>query len=219
MKKTLHLNGLVFLVIILACGTGLLHPLDPAKEINQYNHEIFTTGSGLPQSSVLSIIRTSDGYLWMATYEGLARFDGIRFRVFDKSNTPEMESNRIKTLCEDHTGTLWAGTSAGLLRFRNGKFKKYTTGNGLSNDFVLCITEGKPGTIWVGTTDGLNRLENETFTIYTRKHGLSHNHISALVTDSSGCIGIGTAEGLNTCKPVTGEIKHRAAETGLAGNE
>ena len=71
------------------------------------------------------MVQTRDGYLWLGTYEGLARFDGLTFTVFDKSNTPEMESNGIKALAEDREGRLWVGTTAGLLRYSQGRFERF----------------------------------------------------------------------------------------------
>ena len=66
----------VLLILMLWSGTGLLsYGLDPARNIDQYNLETYTTEDGLPQSSVLSVVQTRDGYLWLATYEGIARFD------------------------------------------------------------------------------------------------------------------------------------------------
>src|SRR5579863_3527224 len=64
--------------------------LDPVKAITQYVHDVWQTEAGLPQNSVLTIAQTLDGYLWLGTEEGLVRFDGSRFAVFDKSNTPAL---------------------------------------------------------------------------------------------------------------------------------
>ncbi len=185
-----------FLICIFVLGSGsVLHGLDPTRAIREYNVETYTTEDGLPQSSVLTIVQTKDGYLWMGTYEGVARFDGIGFRVFDTANTPGMDSNRIKELLEDSKGNLWIATSAGLLCYRNGSFKNYTTGNGLSNNFVVCLCEDRQGRIWVGTTAGLSRFENGVFTPYTQQQGLTQNYISALVEDNEGNLLIGTSGG------------------------
>jgi ligand-binding sensor domain-containing protein len=71
----------------------------------------------LPQDSVLSIVKTGDGYLWVGTYEGLAHFDGVDFTVYDSVNTPEMKSNFVRALVEDRAGNLWVGVDGGgLLR-------------------------------------------------------------------------------------------------------
>ena len=63
----------------------------------------------MPQNGVSAIVQTRDGYLWIGTYGGLARFDGVRFAVFDNNNTPAMFSSRVTSLFEDSTGTLWIG--------------------------------------------------------------------------------------------------------------
>ncbi|MGD2091964.1 MAG: two-component regulator propeller domain-containing protein [Candidatus Aminicenantes bacterium] len=199
-----------FLICVFILGSGsILLSLDPTREIQEYNLETYTTEDGLPQSSVLTIVQTQDGYLWLGTYEGVARFDGIGFRLFDTANTPEMDSNRIKALLEDSKGNLWIATSGGLLCYRNGYFKNYTTKNGLSNNFVICLCEDRQGRIWVGTTDGLNRFEKGVFTSYTQKHGLTQNYISALVEDNEGTLWIGTSGGgLHHIDVNNGKITH-----------
>ncbi len=72
----------------------------------QYRFDSWTTDDGLPQNSVLSIVKTRDGYLWVGTFEGLARFDGVDFTVFDSVNTPEMKSNTVRVLLEGRAGNL-----------------------------------------------------------------------------------------------------------------
>ena len=80
------------------------------------------TENGLPQNTVQAIIQTRDGYLWIGTQEGLARFDGLNFTVFDKENTPAFKSNDIRFLHEDQQGRLWISTSYGLVCRHNGQF-------------------------------------------------------------------------------------------------
>src|SRR5688500_2945018 len=80
----------------------------------QYRFDNWTTKDGLPQNTVAAITQTPDGYLWLATADGLVRFDGVHFTVFDKSNFPGMFSNRFLSLYSDDQGSLWAGTEAGL---------------------------------------------------------------------------------------------------------
>ena len=70
----------------------------------------WSTGEGLPQSSVISVIQTRDGYLWLGTLNGLVRFDGNRFTVFDEEKTPGLNSDRIIYLFEDSHTNLWIGT-------------------------------------------------------------------------------------------------------------
>ena len=76
----------------------------------QYRFDNWTTDNGLPQNSVYAITQTRDGYIWLTTSDGLVRFDGVRFTVFDQSNTRGITSNRLTDLYEDPEGTLWIGS-------------------------------------------------------------------------------------------------------------
>ena len=92
----------------------------------QYQIESWTTDRGLPQNTVYSVAKTPDGYLWLATLDGLVRFDGVRFTVFNKQNSAGINSNRFTQLVVDGQGALWAGTeSDGITRFRDGKFQTF----------------------------------------------------------------------------------------------
>jgi len=78
----------------IAALSGQAQPsLDPTKALSQLRHDVWGTREGLPQNTVPAIAQTKDGYLWLGTELGLARFDGLRFTVFDMSNTPELKSN------------------------------------------------------------------------------------------------------------------------------
>lgn len=102
----------------------------------QYRFDSWTTDNGLPQNSVYSIAQTSDGYLWLTTLDGLVRFDGVRFEVFNKGNSSGLKNNRLRKIFVAPNDVLWLLTkSAGLVRFRNGEFKTFTVADGLlSND-------------------------------------------------------------------------------------
>ncbi len=92
----------------------------------QYRIDHWTADDGLPQNSVYGMVQTQDGYLWMATVDGLARFDGVRFTVFNKSNSPGIVNNRFMSLFETAGGDLWAGTEeSGAARFRVGRFEHF----------------------------------------------------------------------------------------------
>ncbi len=109
---------------------------------------------GLPQNSVNAICQTRDGYLWLATFGGLVRFDGVKFTVFDRFNTPGMKADRCLALYEDTRARLWIGTENGLILYSNGKFKTYQTEDGLPSEIVGKIFEDHRGVIWA-LSDGL----------------------------------------------------------------
>ena len=81
--------------------------------VAQYRFDHWTADNGLPQNSVRDIVQTRDGYLWFATFDGLVRFDGVRFTVFNKGNSPGMAGNRFTWLFEDRFGDLWATLDTG----------------------------------------------------------------------------------------------------------
>jgi signal transduction histidine kinase/ligand-binding sensor domain-containing protein len=98
----------------------------------QYRIDHWTADDGLPQNSVYGIVQTRDGYLWLATVDGLARFDGARFTVFNKSNSPGIINNRFISLFQDPRGDLWAGTEeSGIVRFSGGRFEQFGADAGI----------------------------------------------------------------------------------------
>src|SRR3954454_23992137 len=94
-------------------GPSAAVALDAHRSMRQYVHRVWQTEQGLPQNSVVAIAQTPDGYLWIGTQEGLGRFDGMRFSVFDATNTPALASNAIVALQTDRQGALWIGTENG----------------------------------------------------------------------------------------------------------
>jgi ligand-binding sensor domain-containing protein/signal transduction histidine kinase len=181
---------------------GVAFALDPKKGITQYVHDVWTTENGLPQNSILSITQTRDGYLWLGTWGGLARFDGVRFTVFERGNTPALNNNYIYALYEGRDGSLWIGTGGGgLTRFRDGKFTTYTTNDGLSINDLRSVCEDDVGNLWIGTMGGgLNRFSDGRFTVFTTRDGLSSNFVYSLYKDRKGSLWAGTSGGLSRFK-------------------
>jgi ligand-binding sensor domain-containing protein len=105
-----------------------------------YRFDSWTTDNGLPQNVVYAITQTRDGYLWLTTFDGLVRYDGVRFTVFDKGNSKGLVSNRFSALLEDTDGSLWIGTiDSGLTRLRDSVFTSFTTADGLPNNQIHSI--------------------------------------------------------------------------------
>jgi ligand-binding sensor domain-containing protein len=129
----------------------------------RYHFDSWTTENGLPQNAIWAMCQNRDGYIWLATGDGLLRFDGAHFRVFDSINTPELKVNGFSPsgLLEDRQGALWAGTwSGGAVRYHGGVFTEYTTKDGLPSDQVVRIDQDTEGTVWIFTNSGLARWEN-----------------------------------------------------------
>ncbi len=112
-------------------------------------HQRFTTEDGLPANIVKAVLQARNGYLWVGTEEGLARFDGRRFQPFTAENTPALKAigQTVWSLSEDTDGTIWAGIFGGLLRIRGLGFTAFT--NGLPQRFVLQAEPAGDGSVWV----------------------------------------------------------------------
>jgi signal transduction histidine kinase/ligand-binding sensor domain-containing protein len=122
----------------------------------QYRFDSWTTDNGLPQNSITGITQTKDGYLWLTTFDGLVRFDGVRFTVFERTGTRGLPSNRLTTLFADRAGTLWIGTEdSGLVRYQDGVFTAFTTEHGLPHNLVRWIYEDDAGTLVIVTQGGI----------------------------------------------------------------
>ena len=117
-----------------------------------YRFDHWTTDNGLPHNFIRDILQTRDGYLWLTTLDGLVRYDGVRFTVFDKSNTPGLTSNSFSVLAEDAAGTLWIGTNnAGLTRYQNGVFHTFTTADGLPENTIRRLYPDPQGGLLITT--------------------------------------------------------------------
>ena len=169
--------------------------LEPRKALTQYTHQTWQAHEGLPQNSILAMVQGRQGYLWLGTQEGLVRFDGVRFTVFERAQTG-LSHNFVRALREDRSGALWIGTNGGgVNRLQNGVFQAFRRREGLPSDEVNCIYEDQAGTVWVGTTAGLVRLEGSRFTTDSVPPDLRKRDIRALGEDGDGNLWSGADDG------------------------
>lgn len=159
----------------------------------------FTADDGLPQSGVNAIIQSTDGYLWIGTFGGLARFDGARFEVFRAhadASRPAVGgpgSDRILALQEDDAGRLWIGTQdAGLSVFERGRFRHLPVCGGECE--VYDILQPADGRIWIASDAGLFRVDPENGQAERMEEA---RRARALATDGEGRLFVGGPEGLH----------------------
>lgn len=125
----------------------------------KYSIQTWTTENGLPQNSINDIVQTNDGYLWLATFDGLVRFDGLKFEVYNTSNTPEIKVNGVKRLFVDNKGYLWIiCTDGNLISYYQKKFQQHilpskviifnpSIGNWANNGIIVACENNKIYTI------------------------------------------------------------------------
>jgi ligand-binding sensor domain-containing protein len=178
------------LVALLSAGPALA--ADPGVAPRSFLETSWDVKDGLPDKSVNVVLQTQDGYLWLGTDKGLARFDGVRFQVFDTWNTKELHSDRISALCEDEHGILWIGTKGGgVTRYAQGAFSHA----GLSSQFVSALGVDRQGQIWVGTSGGgLFAFRAGNFSGYSTSSGMPDLFVLAVGVSRDGTVWLGTRD-------------------------
>src|ERR1700694_5959357 len=157
--------GKLFCLFVLLTSS-LAFSMDPSTPVRQYVRTTWDTGANLPANAVDAILQSEDGFIWVGTQQGLARFDGTLFTTFDKNNTREkIKHSYIRSLLEDkQEKTLWIGTfGGGLARYTAGEFQSYTEQDGLPGKFILALAQDRQGTLWIGTDRGLAEFKGGKF--------------------------------------------------------
>jgi PAS domain S-box-containing protein len=170
----------------------------------QYVHSVWQIEDGLPQNTITAILQSREGYLWLGTFGGVARFDGVRFTIFDSANTPGLAGDRVLSLHQDHDGDLWIGTQDnGVSRLHQGKATTYTVRDGLPDAFVSSIREDRHGRLWINTARGVARFEHGKMTPYPVHQGRTVAEFCLEARD--GALWFRTAESLLRFSPA-GEV-------------
>jgi PAS domain S-box-containing protein len=147
-------------LLMLLCGGFVLSGFGAGQQTvgtdPTYLIKTWETDDGLPENSATAMAQTLDGYLWFGTYNGLVRFDGVKFTVFDSANTPQLPSNEIVSLYCDRSGRLWVGTLRGLVMKEeaSARWRTFTTNDGWAGNHVRTFTERANGDLLVTTFDG-----------------------------------------------------------------
>jgi len=196
-------------------------PILNIQSSQQFRFEHLTPETGLSQSVVVDILQDQQGFLWLATQDGLNRYDGYDFKVFryDPRDPASLNSNNILSIDIDANGRLWIGTnSGGLNRYDpgTGQFAHYVHNpadpNSLSENSVTAVLVDQQGMIWAGaSSSGLNRLDPASGEITRYQHdpadptSLSSNSISGMALGYDGALWFSTYDGgLNRLEPDTG---------------
>ncbi len=187
------------------------HALDPHRALNQYGLKQWGPENGLPCHSILSVVQSSDGYLWLGTEEGLVRFDGLRAKVFDETSNPELGNSFIFVVASDplRPGSLLVGNYSGVFSFQADTARPFraaaktttaATAGGLASvgRSVRAINRDEAnGTLWVGTSQGLFCVCPDGRVLGPDEAaGRPQAPVFALCRDGAGRLCAGTAQGL-----------------------
>ncbi len=167
------------------CGRAPASPLH--KSLTQYSRAVWTQQQGLPQDTVHAIVQTTDGYLWLGTDEGLARFDGYEFVTFTKEHD-ELPGDSITSLAAGHDGSLWIGTPDGLARYDGKHFRKYNPKDGLPDGDIESLLADRAGNLWMVVGGSVSRFDGSRFTDYRAGREIPLNRVRALSEDRGGTV-------------------------------
>jgi len=149
---------------------GLLFPSGAGVAADQPAPELpglfvtsqWTSEQGLPENGVNRILQTRDGYLWVTTWNGVARFDGQRIKPIRLRDG--IPTTQTVDLAEDGQGNLWISTlNGGLVRYKEGRIQMFTRSNGLPTDSLRSLAVDGSGQLWIGMYPGLARFDGRTF--------------------------------------------------------
>lgn len=215
-RKVLSLQNSRSLWIKTICLTVLIYlnlSLNLYAQMNDIKFERISIEQGLSQATVWAIMQDSKGFMWFGTADGLNKYDGYSFTVYnhDPRDSTLISNNTIIAIYEDKSGTLWIGTRGGGLNRFDRETEKFThyghdpsNTNSLSDNHILSIHEDKAGALWIGTEyGGFNKFDRETERFEPYKHdpanpnSLSSDHIVRICEDKTGVLWIGTNNGLN----------------------
>jgi ligand-binding sensor domain-containing protein/signal transduction histidine kinase len=201
-RKPLLLEGFLLICIwvffLLAFSTGCL-ALAPTKPLRQCRLAMWNQQNGLLQDSVIALAQTPDGFLWVASEEGLVRFDGAEFFVPGEFQQKTLLGRIATSLYVDSAGQLWMGSYAGIYcRPRKGKFEHFDQKSGLpSHAEVSAIAADEGGTIWIGTGQaGLFRKDGSRFVEFAPAQALRGQQIIRIFPAKSGELWVAASGGL-----------------------
>jgi ligand-binding sensor domain-containing protein/AraC-like DNA-binding protein len=203
MKRPGYLSStkpIVISIILVQLIWSAVLGLDPDKTVDQYLVDKWETADGIPSNEIHAIAQTPDGYLWIATIKGLARFDGMEFSIISFTDEEEIGPGRTfipHTLFVDREGTLWIGSSMGLTSYdyRENRFNTFTRTDGFSGDLTRRIIKDLKGNLWISLWDGyVSRFSDGKFTEFNAAHGLMGKRINAIVENKKGNLLFATRE-------------------------
>ncbi len=207
-----HCQLLIFIVISLFNSSGFTQEPQNVKFDRLFSENIKYV-KGLSQNWIYDIHQDSYGYMWFATWDGLNKFDGYYFTIYNEADG--LSDHTIYCILEDDSGLLWLGTGNGLNRFdrKTQQFTQYTDlpvdTNNLFHNRILSLIQSRDGYIWLGTGAGLIRFDKkkEVFKPYLSTsqeyYSPRSNYILNLFEDNNGIIWVATSYGLVIFNPAT----------------
>jgi len=184
------------------------------RTIGQFVHTVWVAKDGAP-ANITAIAQTTDGYLWLASSQGLYRFDGVEFEREEAGSRPA-PLDSVYSLLACANGDLWAGSAvAGISRLRNGTNRNYSAADGFPDRAVLSIAQNREGAIWAATQGGLVRFDGRRWRTFGPESGFEGSPIS-LYADRHGTLWAATADAIFYLTPGAGTFQRAGFQAAWA---
>jgi signal transduction histidine kinase/ligand-binding sensor domain-containing protein len=192
--------------------------LDPQKPIKEFTLTQWTTQAGLSSNNITSIFQSSDGSLWVTSFNGFMIFDGETFEVYDRNTLPILQTDGFYNVTETTPGVLFlASQGTGLIRYEKGKFEVYHPNVGKVSKAIRTLHYDKKGNLYIGSQNaGLFRLKNDTLTAVIHPE-LQQATILSIVEDAQGNVWVGT-DGRGLFKVQQDQVQQFTRSDGLLSN-
>lgn len=216
----MKLRLMAFLVLLFSTGETLApsktsqditpsqgSSLDPAKRISQYVHTAWRIQDGVLPNLPLAFSQTTDGYLWIATFAGLIRFDGVQLVPWEGPEGQHLPDSRIVSVLGARDGSLWIGTPTGLARWKDGELVTLPHLGGRVHSMI----EGHDGRIWIGRIDvkdergGICQVVGNELKFYGQSDGVPFRSVNRLAEDGAGNLWVASYQGMCWWKPGSAE--------------
>jgi len=183
-RRAASVFRVISMLIATAVAPAALPALDPQKQLGQFNHESWTSQRGLPGEAVYQILQSKDGYLWVRTGAGLARFDGVRFTSMDA----EIGSEPVKAICMGADGDLLIRTATRTVIYKDRHFSDYRPSAPWPAGSIRVLFESREHVVFVGADDFIYRIEKNGSATTLRSHT---GWINTFLEDDDGKVWIG----------------------------
>jgi len=196
MHRRVYWTKWCLLSVVCILNAWAVRALEPTRQASAYSIQSWFTEHGLPSYKIRAVTQTRDGYLWIVTAQGIARFDGSQFTSFTPETNPELRGGGFFAVQEAPDGRLWFGGDKGLFRWNNGHFDHFTTEQGLANNYVRGLTLTKKGDIVALTLTGYSFIRSNGIVTPGGEWKQVSGVARSFLEKSDGSMLLGTSEGL-----------------------
>ncbi len=199
--------------LALTLGTAASATAQDAATAAGYVSDRWTSDNGLPQNSIGELLQTRDGYLWIASHGGVARFDGVAFVTLSSGMRNGLHSDRVLSVAEDSAGHVWVGTESGLSRYNGTNFRTWSTAEGMPGEAISALARNPRGGLIFGTRNGaVGVIQDSTLRVIAKQGSILGQPISRIIVDRSNDVWIWSQTGIWLADLKTGSFRRMAGQ-------